>query len=50
MSTAFADAFRREAHAYVEEPVGQDAAIGASGHVQGLLKKVRRLTRSRDVA
>jgi len=50
MSTAFADAFRREAHAYAEEPVGQDAAIGASGHVQGLLEKVRRLTRSRDVA
>jgi len=50
MSAAFADTFRQEAHAYVEEPVAQNAAIAARGHVQGLLEKVRRLTRGRDVA
>lgn len=45
MTSAFADAFRREAHAYVEEPIGQNAASSARGHVQGLLEKVRGLAR-----
>lgn len=50
MTSAFADTFRHEAHAYVDEPISPNAASSARGHVQSLLEKVRRLTGGRDVA
>lgn len=50
MTQGFARAFNEETRAFSNGAVEQDPALEAGGHVRGLLEKVRRLKRKREVA